>query len=173
MLTNEQCIKMLSEYNVPISVQRHSMLVAQAAVYIAEMLNSKGYQLDLDMIEAAALLHDIARTQPDHAEAGAELLSQKGCLKLAEIVRHHMKPGEEVQDSISEIIIVYLADKLVEEDQIVTLEQRFLKKKNYFMMIRQQYSQLKKIIRLYGKYKSWWKTQSDAGSTFLSFYNKK
>jgi len=126
---NEQCIQMLSDYHVPAKVQRHSFMVAQAAVHLAELINSCGYCLDVKEIEAAALLHDIARTQNDHAKTGADTLISKGYAQIAEIVRQHMKPKPEEQERISEITIVYLADKFVDGDKVVSLEQRFLEKK--------------------------------------------
>lgn len=130
--TKEQCIQMLSDCNVPGRVRRHSRLVAGIAVCLAKLLIRSGYHLNLRVIEAAALLHDIARTRSSHAQAGADILLSKGYAGLAEIVRQHMKPDPEECGRISETTVVYLADKFVDGDRVVTLDQRFLKKRDAF-----------------------------------------
>lgn len=131
--TNSQCIGMLSANNVPERVRNHSLLVARTAVHMAELLNSKGYSLDTKLIEASALLHDIARGRHNHAEAGAELLIKEGFGEISEIVRQHMKPDANERGRISEITVVYLADKYSDEDKLVPLEQRFNRKKDLFL----------------------------------------
>ncbi len=130
--TSEQCIQVLSDYHVPVRVQQHCRLVARVAVFLAQLLNSKGYGLDVPVIEAAALLHDIARTERDHAVVGADILLYKGFVEIADIVRQHMKPDPEEQGRISEVTVIYLADKYVGDDGIVALEQRFMEKMNVF-----------------------------------------
>jgi putative nucleotidyltransferase with HDIG domain len=130
--TREQCIQILSDYCVPPRVRRHCLLVAKVAVRLAEALNSKGYSLNIQVIEAAALLHDIARNKPHHARVGADFLLSKGYNEIAEIVRQHMKPDPGERDRVSEVTVVYIADKYVEDDSIVPLEKRFLKKTKVF-----------------------------------------
>jgi len=127
-----ELIKLLADDTVPEDIRRHSALVAQLAVSLGEKLISLGYSLDLHRIELAALLHDISRAQPNHACAGAEHLEKIGHPLLAEIVSQHMKLLPEQEDKISEVTIVYLADKFFIGGEIATLEQRFENKRREF-----------------------------------------
>jgi molybdenum cofactor cytidylyltransferase len=104
-------------------VVRHSRAVAELAVQLGRALNAAGGDLDLELLEAAGLLHDVARREPEHAEAGAERLRTLGFGAVAEVVATHMDlpaPGR-----IGAAEIVFLADKLVQEDRRVSLEERF------------------------------------------------
>lgn len=130
--TREQCIQMLNDYSTPPRVIRHCILVADISVKMAELLKNRGFCIDVRAVEAAALLHDIARTKKNHATAGAEILNSKGYYEIAEIVRQHMKLDVDQKDRISEITIVYLADKFADGEKIVTLGQRFSKKEELF-----------------------------------------
>ncbi len=127
-----ELMKLLTDETVPENIRKHSALVAQLAVSLGKKLNNRGYTLDLHQVELAALLHDMARTQPNHASSGAELLENAGHPLLAEIVRRHMKLLPQQKDEISEITIVYLAHKFTMGGEIVTLERRFENKRESF-----------------------------------------
>ena len=84
------------------------------------------------MLEAGALLHDIAKTATlhnggEHARLGAEWLIDLGYPAVAEIVREHVwlsrNPAEPWP--LREVEIVNYADKRVLHDLVVTLAQRF------------------------------------------------
>ncbi|MEG6523749.1 DVU_1551 family NTP transferase [Desulfotomaculum sp. 1211_IL3151] len=122
--SKDECFVILNNAGVAPQVIRHCLAVAQVAEKIARTLNAADYQLDLDLIVAAALLHDIARGQKGHAQAGSQLLQQLGYPRVAEIVLQHMELSLD-EDNINETSVVYLADKLVQEDRPVSLAQRF------------------------------------------------
>ncbi len=113
-------------------VIRHSNVVASVAVEIGTVLNRAGSRLDLGLIEAAGLLHDIAKGQENHAERGADLAAEKGFFKVAEIVRLHMNIVPDPAGRIGEKEIVYLADKMVHGSEIVSLEKRLNQKIVHF-----------------------------------------
>ncbi len=110
----------------------HCMEVARVALVIASELNAHGFSLDLQVVEAAALLHDLARQEPNHAAAGAACLASLGEPALAEIVGEHMRLDDNRRGEISEVTVVYLADKFVEGDKIVPLQKRFGAKRDSF-----------------------------------------
>jgi len=89
-------------------------------------LNERGLHLNAPLIEAAALLHDIARTSSDHARAGAELLGDLGYRRVAAVTVHHMdlQDEAEVETVPGEAEILYLADKLVSGTCVVALRER-------------------------------------------------
>ncbi|MDA8428536.1 MAG: nucleotidyltransferase family protein [Geobacteraceae bacterium] len=103
----------------------HSRVVARLACLLAERLNRNGCELDLALIEAAALLHDLAKGEPQHAAAGAALLRGLGYAAVADLVAVHMELPPPSGPAIAAADLLYLADKLVEGDRIVPLATRF------------------------------------------------
>ncbi|SHK38461.1 DVU_1551 family NTP transferase [Desulforamulus aeronauticus] len=121
----KDCLALLKNAAVPASVTQHCQAVAKVAKKIAQSLGDAGYRLDTDLILAAALLHDIAREKREHAQVGAQHLRELGYPRVAEIVASHMDLPLLEEEIINEASVVYLADKLVKEDRLVLLEQRF------------------------------------------------
>ncbi|MDX9788788.1 MAG: NTP transferase domain-containing protein [Desulfobacterales bacterium] len=113
---------------LPPDIKAHCRAVAVVAQRLAEALNAAGIFIDGELVHTAALLHDIARTRKDHAEAGAQLLETHGFNRLSPIVRAHMDLNGPAGQPIDETQVVYLADKLVAGDQRVDLEKRFARK---------------------------------------------
>ncbi len=89
--------------------------------------------LDLHLLEAGALLHDIAKTATldnggEHARLGAEWLIDLGYPAVAEIVREHVWLSRDPAEPwpLREVEIVNYADKRVLHNLVVTLNQRFV-----------------------------------------------
>ena len=59
------CLQMMDNYDMLPNIKDHSILVANLAIIIGRQLNKNGSELDLDLIVAAALLHDITKTKRD------------------------------------------------------------------------------------------------------------
>ena len=78
----------------------------------------------------AACLHDIGkcRGSRNHAEYGAWLLSRMGYMEASEMVRFHTDLPRSMQDCVCGSTIVYLADKLVQGTETVSVRERFLPK---------------------------------------------
>ncbi len=106
-------------------VRNHCEAVANIACLIGKELNLHGCRLNIDRVVAAAMLHDVAREKPDHARAGADLLMGMGFDRVADIVAVHMDYISDDSASIDETAVVYLADKLVDQDMYVNPEKRF------------------------------------------------
>jgi molybdenum cofactor cytidylyltransferase len=121
-----RCLFLLDRHGVPDQVISHSRVVTALARRIAILLIQKGVRLDLDVITAAGLLHDLAKGKPHHAEAGMRIITAWGYPRVAAAVGSHIDivvaddrpPGEDE--------ILYLADKLVDGVRRVSLEARFL-----------------------------------------------
>ena len=118
------CLKLLQAANLPEHIIAHCKAVAEEAGRIALELIKAGLTLDRELIYTAALLHDIARLEEHHPEAGADWLTQLGYERHAEIIRRH---HELESDSIDERAVVYIADKLIQEADKVSLRARFEK----------------------------------------------
>lgn len=59
--TRKQCLNLLKQYCVPEHIIKHSIIVAKLAVFLAEKLKEKGIFVDIELVDRACLLHDIAR----------------------------------------------------------------------------------------------------------------
>jgi HD superfamily phosphohydrolase YqeK len=83
-----------------------------------------GIRFDLKSGLAAlvALLHDVARSEPGHARLGAAWLRELGYDKAAGLVeQHHDLQSEE----LNEAAILYIADKCVQGERRVSVQERF------------------------------------------------
>lgn len=105
------------------NIQSHVKLVADTAITLAMAVQKKidkkkrqnldfNPNLNLDLIYAGALLHDIKRKEENHAAKGAGYLLSLGFPKVADIVAQHMDLTLPLLDSLTETQIVYFADKL-------------------------------------------------------------
>jgi len=121
-----ECAALLNDrLHVPAAVTAHGRAVAEIATRIGEALNDAGHSLNLRLIQAAALVHDMARGGPDHARRGGKLLRDLDMPLMADIVETHMDLTVIEGQPIGEAEVVFLADKLVQEDRWVGLADRF------------------------------------------------
>jgi molybdenum cofactor cytidylyltransferase len=122
----KQCDTILSlSYGVPERVRTHGRKVAQIAVCLGRALAGSGLEIDLDRIRAGALLHDMAKGVKNHALVAERMLNRMGFGGVAPIVGAHTDLILAAIPVIAETEIVHLADKLVKEDRIVTIEEKF------------------------------------------------
>jgi putative nucleotidyltransferase with HDIG domain len=139
----EECLRMLREYNTPENVIRHCKAVTDAALKIASALNDKGFHFNIPLIQAAGLLHDIARVRDKHWIAGAEFALQNGYIQEAEIIRWHMThPFDHNPAKLKELDMVCLGDRLIMEDEYVGLDARM----DYVIKKADGDKQIEKII---------------------------
>ena len=125
---NDEIIRMLYEkYNTSVNIISHCRAVAEKAVHLTEKLKESGYELNEKLIYSAAMLHDIARSKPNHAALGAQWINEEGYPKVADIIACHHDLNENGNDPVTEKTIVFLADKLIGGDREIALEERFSK----------------------------------------------
>jgi molybdenum cofactor cytidylyltransferase len=111
---------------------RHGVKVAKVAVAIGKALDIAGHKVDIEAVRAASILHDVAKGQRKHDIAGGKILRELGFGKVGDIVAVHSDlAGGNVSLSL-ESKIVYLADKIVEGEQLVSLEERYDSSKRRF-----------------------------------------
>jgi uncharacterized protein len=129
--TKEECLRLMGQYGMLENIIHHSLEVAKVALFLSGELNKKGQKIDLGLVEAASLLHDLTKTEclktkEDHAQTGSQLLKGMGYERVGEVVAQHIWLGKEGDpSSVSEEEIVNYADKRVMHDRIVSLEERF------------------------------------------------
>jgi uncharacterized protein len=126
-----ECMKIMRRYNMRENIVRHSLRVRDVAVFIAAKLVEAGHELNLNLVEAAALLHDITKTRclstgERHAETGQSMLEAMGYHRVGQVVGNHVRlHGYRKPGWITEDDVVNYADKRVMHDRIVSLNQRY------------------------------------------------
>jgi len=123
-LNLKECAALLDIYQVPENIRRHSEKVLEVSLFLLRQLKEKGVTLDQESVQAAALLHDIMRREKHHPQKGESLLKELGYQKTGNIISTHMDIIVDEKDSITENELLYLADKLVADDQVICLEKR-------------------------------------------------
>lgn len=136
----KRAVMALYEADCPPNVIKHSLAVAELAMEIARAIERNGVELDIELIEAGALLHDIGRSRThgiDHAVVGASILRGMGFPEaIARLVEVHIGagiPAEEAEglglpkrdympSTLEEKIVAY-ADKLIDGDHRITPEE--------------------------------------------------
>jgi len=149
--SREECLKLMSRFEMLSNIVEHSLVVARVALYLSKALNEKGQRIEVDLVEAASLLHDITKTESlstrqDHAHTGSQALTAMGYGKVAKVVAQHVRMLEEGNPStVSEVEVVYYADKRVRHNQIVSLEERFRDLKDRYGKEEKAILQLEKL----------------------------
>lgn len=128
--SRERCLAIMDEQAMPANIRAHSVLVADLSMTLARDLAAAGLELELDLVESSALLHDIGKarsleTGEDHSVLGAEMVEQLGYPRLAPIVRHHaLLRLRQLDDDLDESMLVNYSDKRVMHDGLVGLRER-------------------------------------------------
>jgi uncharacterized protein len=137
MMTNsipsrETCLHLMEQKGMLPQIKGHSLQVCRVALCLGKNLISHFPELDMALIEAGALLHDIAKTEcikskGNHVEIGAEMVRALGFHSVARIVAQHVhfENGFPRNGSIDEIVLVHYADKRVLHEEVVSLKKRF------------------------------------------------
>lgn len=136
----EFVLDLLRRLKIPLSVRRHSEKVADKALEIADKITKTN--VDKNLIEIGALLHDVGRTKTHgfrHALIGGKNLRERGfSVKLARICETHILGGLDKEDAkrvglpekdylpkTIEEKIICLADKHMAGTREVTIKERF------------------------------------------------
>ena len=128
--TVNQCYQMISEMQMMDHIVIHSLQVCRVATFLTGHLNKQNYGLNFDLIQSAALLHDITKTRSfktreDHALTGGLYLAKRGYPEIGELVRQHVSLDDYPHPvELGERQIINYADKRVLHDQVVSLDKR-------------------------------------------------
>lgn len=118
--TKQECeILLNTTFAIEKGLYNHSHMVTRLALLMGTALNEAGCCLDLDLISAAALLHDIAKGESQHARTGGQILREMGYPRVADIVAAHVDIAIHEGQEIDESQVVYLSDKMTQGDQYV------------------------------------------------------
>ncbi|MEM2109168.1 MAG: HDIG domain-containing protein [Candidatus Odinarchaeota archaeon] len=156
---------LFTELNLETGVVKHSEAVCAAALEIAEAIALKRFPVNIKLVEAGALLHDIGRSRVNdlsHGVIGGQIILSKGySIKLKRIAETHVLGGLTEQEArvlglpsadyiprtLEEKICCY-ADKISFEDKRVTVDRRFqlwISKYGETPLIKEAYKRIKLI----------------------------
>jgi molybdenum cofactor cytidylyltransferase len=106
----EECLSIVDQ-ELPEAhpIRDHLAQVAMTALKLAHAVSDP---VNVDLVIAAALLHDVKRRKKNHAAAGAALLQDLGFPRVAEVVDQHMNIELDPHAPVRETELVYFADKV-------------------------------------------------------------
>ena len=128
--STEECFEFMKKYEMLDNIKAHSIMVERVAHLIAGGLREAGEDISLELTAAGALMHDIAKTpcldtEADHAAVGRMICLENHLDEIADIVGEHIRLKRyEPDEVVSEKEIVYYADKRVNHDVVVSLQER-------------------------------------------------
>jgi len=143
----EQAIQLLKENNTPPQVISHCLAVTKFALQLTEKLRQKVLEIDSELVEIGALLHDLGRSKThtvDHAVVGGQIAESLGLPEsVVNIIKRHVGAGitaTEAQEfgwpkdtympqSIEEKIVCY-ADKRIDRGKVALIENEIRRLQN-------------------------------------------
>ncbi len=141
MITRAEAIKLLEETGCAPNVIEHCKEVASLAVEIANKAEAVGHNVNPELVEVGALLHDFGRCKThkiDHAVEGYRLARTRGIEpEISEIIKRHIGAGISKEEakmlglpeddyfprSLEEKIVAH-ADNLVKGTSRITVAER-------------------------------------------------
>ena len=141
LTTRAEAIKLLEESGCAPNVIQHCKEVASLAVEIADKIKAAGHEVNRELVEVGALLHDFGRCRTHeitHAVEGFKLAKSRGVEpEVSEIIKRHIGAGisrEEAKElglpeddyfprSLEEKIVSH-ADNLVKGTKRITIDER-------------------------------------------------
>lgn len=124
----EECEALWELAETPLQTRAHCKAVAEGACLMAEALNKNRKQqtpLNINVVNCAALMHDVAKLKRNHEAAGAAILAGYGFSGIADIVAAHRDTEIKPDSPLTEQEIVFLADKLFQGTTPVSLDKRY------------------------------------------------
>lgn len=128
--TRKQCFQLILDMEMLNNIVAHSFRVCQVATLLAETLLDRGIAVNRDLVQVAAMLHDITKTRSiqtgeRHAATGGQVLRDLGYPEVGMIIEQHVILEVCLPDApLNEAEIVNYADKRVLHDQVVPLQNR-------------------------------------------------
>lgn len=126
LLDAVEITRLYQKYETPKQVIRHMRKVAEVANQLMDGMQITG--LNRVQVMKACLLHDLCRAEKQHARVSAEAIRKEGYPAIAALVAGHHEAAyseREAQGPLTEAEILFYADKRVQEDKLVSVEERF------------------------------------------------
>jgi len=156
-------LNLLSESGCSKRVIAHCKAVSALAVKFAEACEKKGLNVDVNLVEVGALLHDIGRSKThgiNHVIVGVEIAKSLNLPEsIVSIIERHVGGGitadeakelgwpvkDYVPTTLEEKLVTY-ADKLIEGLRVVPIEKTLL---NLSRELGENHPAIDRVIRLH------------------------
>lgn len=128
LLDENERMRLYKKYCVPEHVIAHMRAVAEIQDKILQKTDCEGKVFDREVLRAAALFHDVARLQREHAKRGAEIMEKEGYDEIVPLIASHHSPddkNESTKKTLTAADILFYADKLIQGERWVGVEERF------------------------------------------------
>lgn len=125
LLDAAEISRLYQKYQTPQQVIRHMRKVAEVADRLMDGMKMCGSRV---RVMQACLLHDLCRAEKQHARVSAEAIRKEGYPAIAALVAVHHQAAyseQEAQGPLTEAELLFYADKRVQEDRLVSVEERF------------------------------------------------
>lgn len=140
MISEQEAIDLLKKEKSSEALIKHCMIVSEVSTILALAFKEKGYNVNLDLARLGGLLHDVGRVKThsvQHGYLGGKLLRDVGINeRIAKIAERHvgggisngeakklgLPEGRYMPESLEEKIVCF-ADKIVEMDRVIPLEE--------------------------------------------------
>lgn len=131
--TRTQALALWDKFSLPETKRVHVQLVERVAVFLADRVaKATGDSINMPLLSAAALLHDIDKSIPKakdehHPDTGVRVLREEGFVEVANLVKTHSLSSildQNLSPKTWEEKILYLADKMVKYE-ILDVDRRF------------------------------------------------
>ena len=161
--STEEALNLLKISGCSPKVIRHCKAVSNLAFQIAQRCRRNGIDVDLNLVRIGALLHDIGRSKTHdvhHPIVGARIAqSFKLPEEIIKIIKRHLGGGltaeeaselgwpneDYLPETIEEKIVTY-ADKLIEGEKVVSIEETV---KKLSRRLGADHPSIKRIMRLH------------------------
>jgi putative nucleotidyltransferase with HDIG domain len=120
----------MKKYEMLENIRAHSIVVAKISHILASALCNEGIVVSIDRTMAGALMHDIGKTEAltsggEHTAIGRRICLENDLTGIVDIVEEHVRlKSWNVHKKYTEKEIVYYADKRVNHDKVVNLDER-------------------------------------------------
>lgn len=126
----QQIEELWKKCEVPDRLKKHITAVTEVAIFLAEKLKEKGIPVNIELVRAGGLLHDLDKIMTlkqnnKHGKVTAKILEEEGFPEIARIAELHVFERTATEESTWEEKIVGYADKRCLENNIVSLQKRF------------------------------------------------
>lgn len=125
LLDAAEISRLYQKYQTSQQVIRHMRKVAEVADRLMDGMKMCGSRV---RVMQACLLHDLCRAEKQHARVSAEAIRKEGYPAIAALVAVHHQAAyseQEAQGPLTEAELLFYADKRVQEDRLVSVEERF------------------------------------------------
>ncbi len=137
--SREQAVELLRQNSCPPQVISHCLAVTDLALETAAKLQERGLKIDIQLVEAGAMLHDLGRVKThtvDHAVIGGQIAQSIGLPdSVVRIIKRHVGAGITSEEAdwlgwpkdtylpttLEEKVVCY-ADKLIGQSKRTSIE---------------------------------------------------